>query len=76
MFEIGGLKDMEVLKNEWERECRENAPGVQGDPVRNASGIPLKPVYSPLDLGNVFEWCEDVHDEDAYRHHERNNPLN
>jgi formylglycine-generating enzyme required for sulfatase activity len=27
-------------------------------------------------LGNVFEWCEDIYDEDAYRHHQRNNPLN
>jgi formylglycine-generating enzyme len=26
-------------------------------------------------LGNVWEWCEDVYDSDAYKKHERNNPL-
>lgn len=26
-------------------------------------------------LGNVFEWSEDVYSEDAYRHHQRNNPI-
>jgi formylglycine-generating enzyme required for sulfatase activity len=27
-------------------------------------------------LGNVFEWSEDVYSKDAYRHHQRNNPIN
>jgi len=27
-------------------------------------------------LGNVWEWCEDVYSEDAYKRHARNNPLN
>jgi formylglycine-generating enzyme required for sulfatase activity len=26
-------------------------------------------------LGNVWEWCEDVYDSDAYNKHERNNPV-
>mgnify|MGYP006278278079 CR=1 FL=1 len=26
-------------------------------------------------LGNVWEWCEDVYDDDAYTKHSRNNPL-
>jgi formylglycine-generating enzyme len=26
-------------------------------------------------LGNVWEWCEDVYDSDAYKKHERNNPV-
>ncbi|MGD9210474.1 MAG: Hsp70 family protein, partial [Desulfobacteraceae bacterium] len=26
--------------------------------------------------GNVWEWCEDIYNEDAYRFHTRNNPIN
>ena len=26
-------------------------------------------------LGNAWEWCEDIYSEDAYRKHERNNPI-
>jgi len=26
-------------------------------------------------LGNVWEWCEDIYSEDAYRKHQRNNPI-
>ena len=26
-------------------------------------------------LGNVWEWCEDIYSEDAYRKHKKNNPL-
>lgn len=26
-------------------------------------------------LGNVFEWSEDIYNEDAYRHHKRDNPI-
>jgi formylglycine-generating enzyme required for sulfatase activity len=26
-------------------------------------------------LGNAFEWCEDTYSEDAYRKHQRNNPI-
>ena len=25
--------------------------------------------------GNVWEWCEDVYSSDAYKHHNRNNPI-
>jgi len=25
--------------------------------------------------GNVWEWCEDVYSSDAYKHHNRNNPM-
>ncbi|MCF8044802.1 MAG: SUMF1/EgtB/PvdO family nonheme iron enzyme [Desulfarculaceae bacterium] len=25
--------------------------------------------------GNVWEWCEDLYDEDAYTKHSRNNPV-
>ena len=25
--------------------------------------------------GNVFQWCEDVYDVDAYKKHQRNNPI-
>jgi formylglycine-generating enzyme required for sulfatase activity len=25
--------------------------------------------------GNVWQWCEDVYDEDAYKKHQRNNPV-
>ncbi|WP_459874759.1 formylglycine-generating enzyme family protein [Desulfothermus naphthae] len=25
--------------------------------------------------GNVWEWCEDVYDKNAYRHHSRKNPI-
>ncbi|MDM8523268.1 SUMF1/EgtB/PvdO family nonheme iron enzyme [Desulfococcaceae bacterium HSG8] len=26
-------------------------------------------------LGNIWEWCEDIYDSDAYRKHKRNNPI-
>jgi formylglycine-generating enzyme required for sulfatase activity len=26
-------------------------------------------------LGNVFEWSEDIYSKDAYRNHQRNNPI-
>jgi formylglycine-generating enzyme required for sulfatase activity len=25
--------------------------------------------------GNVWEWCQDVYDDDAYSRHSRNNPV-
>ena len=27
-------------------------------------------------LGNVWEWCEDKYDEEAYKNHEKYNPVN
>jgi formylglycine-generating enzyme required for sulfatase activity len=27
-------------------------------------------------LGNVWEWCEDRYSQDAYKRHQRNNPIN
>ncbi|MGO9372305.1 MAG: formylglycine-generating enzyme family protein, partial [Syntrophobacteraceae bacterium] len=25
--------------------------------------------------GNVWQWCEDIYDVDAYKKHQRNNPI-
>jgi methylmalonyl-CoA mutase N-terminal domain/subunit len=47
------LKDMEMLKKEWEKACHEEFAEGNGEGPTNASGIKLKPVYTPLDVEGI-----------------------
>ena len=52
--------------------------GQQDDGYENTSPVGN---YRPNSLGiydmsgNVWEWCQDIYDKEAYRKHQRNNPI-
>ena len=53
MFAKEALKHIEMLENIWEKECRETLVEGNGETPINASGIRLKPVYTPLDVAQT-----------------------
>jgi methylmalonyl-CoA mutase N-terminal domain/subunit len=53
MLEKEALAHIERLKNIWEKECHEKVRIENNRTPTNASGIELKPVYSPLDIEGV-----------------------
>jgi methylmalonyl-CoA mutase N-terminal domain/subunit len=53
MLEKEELKHIEMLKNIWEKECHKKFRAGNDETPTNASGIKLKPVYTPLDVEQI-----------------------
>ena len=53
MFEKEALKHIEQLENIWEKERPEKFGADNDETPTNASGIKLKPVYTPLDVEEI-----------------------
>ncbi|MBU2498688.1 MAG: acyl-CoA mutase large subunit family protein [Proteobacteria bacterium] len=53
MTEKKGPADIEKIRKEWERRCHEASGQGDDETHTNASGIELKPVYSPLDMEGI-----------------------
>ena len=53
MLEKEELKHIEMLKNIWEKECHKKFRAGNDETPTNASGIKLKPVYTPLDVKQI-----------------------
>jgi methylmalonyl-CoA mutase N-terminal domain/subunit len=53
MLEKEELKHIEMLKNIWEKECHKKFRAGNDEIPTNASGIKLKPVYTPLDVEQI-----------------------
>ena len=58
----------DVNRVAWHGESWSNGHHAVGTKTPNGLGI--------YDMsGNVWEWCEDIYDSNAYTKHERNNPV-
>jgi len=53
MFEKEELKHIDRLENIWQKECHEKFREGNDETPTNASGIKLKPVYTPLDVKEI-----------------------
>jgi methylmalonyl-CoA mutase N-terminal domain/subunit len=53
MLEKEELKHIEMLKNIWQKECHKKFRAGNDETPTNASGIKLKPVYTPLDVEQI-----------------------
>jgi len=66
------LKDAKRLEEEWDKEC-DRVYGEQEFKATTASGIPIKPVYGPLDIKDMKP--EDLSLPGSYPYTRGNYPL-